>query len=283
MNIQTVIGGIRFRFISDFEIKIEESLTPFLCTEEGISDVNVKVISNKIKAVKPQIQMRGEDTLLEYYYKEEKRVCLAKGGIRGYLSTTIYDEEFVDLECQLHFPEDESLRTLGTLLRLLPMCEILQQKGALFFHASQIEVNGKGILFTAPSGTGKSTQAKLWQSHRGANIICNDRTLVRNDKTYGYPVDGSDPVISGEILPLGAIVLLKQGKENHIQRFLPKKALTNLFPQLIIEIWDDRARVLAVEQLISYISEYPVYLLECTPDERAVVCLEQQLKKDGVI
>ena len=283
MNIQVMIGGIRLGFDSDFEIEIEESLTPFLCTEESNCDVNVKITYNETKVVKPQAQMSGEDILLEHYHQEGQRVCLAKGGIRGYLATTVCDEKLSTLECQLHFRAEESARTLGTLLRLIPMCGILQQKEALFFHASQIEMDKKGVLFTASSGTGKTTQAKLWRSYRGAKIICNDRTVIRAGKTYGYPVDGSEPVISGTVLPLGAIVLLGQDKENRVRRLSPKEALIKLFPQLIIETWNEQSRILAVEQLITYVSKYPVYLLECTPDERAVVCLEQQLKMDGVI
>ena len=283
MNIQIMIGGIRFRLDSDFEIMVEESLTPFLCTSESDCDVSVKMISNDKKAGKPQIPMRGEDILLEYYYQNDQMTCLAKGGVGGYLSTTVYDESFASLECRLHFRANESMKTLGNLLRLLPMCGILQQKDVLFFHASQIEENGKGILFTAPSGTGKTTQAKLWRDFRGAKIVCNDRTLVRDGKTYGYPVDGSEPVISGEILTLGAIVLLEQKPENRVRRLTPKEALLKLLPQLIIDAWNPQARVLAIEQMITCVSQYPVYLLECTPDEAAVLCLEQQLKMDGVM
>lgn len=278
-----MIGGIRFLFDSDFEIIVDESLTPFLCINETCFDIKVKMICDEKKPEKPAVPMCGEDLLLEYYHYNSQIVCLTKGGVGGYLSTTVCDNSFKKIECCLHFNPVGAMKTLGNLLRLLPICLILQQKNVMFFHASQIEINGKGILFTAPSGTGKTTQAKLWRQYRGAHIICNDRTLIHEGKTYGYPVDGSEPVISGEILPLGAIVLLEQNTENLVRRLTPKEVLLKLLPQLIIAAWDSQARIRAIEQLIDLAGRCPVYLFQCTPNESAVGCLERQLKIDGVI
>lgn len=258
-------------------------MTPFLCINEETFDVNIKIVCKKEKEVRPQMKKSGEDLLLEYYQNEEQMMCLAKGGMGTYLSTTICDSSFWDVECTLHFMPDESMKVMGSLLRLLPIGAILQKKGVAFFHASQIAVDGKGIVFTAPSGTGKTTQAKLWKKFRDAEIICNDRTLIRNGQTYGYPVDGSEPVYSGEVHQLGAIVLLEQGKKDVVQRLSGKDTLVKLLPQLILAAWSGDARVLAIEQLIVLADRYPVYLFRCTPTESAVVCLEQQLKIDGVL
>ena len=138
-------------------------------------------------------------------------------------------------------------------------------------------------MFTAPSGTGKTTQAKLWKMYREARIVCNDRTLIQGGRTYGYPVDGSEPMCSGECFPLGAVVLLEQGTENQIRRLNPREAALKLFPQLVISMWNAEARILALDQLIQMMKNCPVYLLKCTPQEAAVQCLEKQLIADGVI
>lgn len=283
MNIQIMIGGIGFRFDSDFEIIVEEALAPFLCTNKEVIDVEIALISDKNRTIQPRVPMSGEDLLLEYYHEGDRLLCLAKGSVGRYLSTVVCDHDFTDLKCYLHDEPIGSMQSLGVLLRLLPMCAILQKKGVSFFHASQIAAGGKGILFTAPSGTGKTTQAKLWKEHRGAEMICNDRTLIRNGMTYGYPVDGSEPVGSDKIFPLGAIVLLEQGKEDVVQKLRPREALLKLYPQLIMSFWDPISRILATEQLISITKEYPVYLFRCTPEKSAVECLEQQFKIDGVV
>ena len=283
MSIHIMIGGIRFRFDSDFQIIVEKSLSSFLCIDEKYSDISVKITCGEKRTDRPQVLMDGEDLLLEYYHQNNKIMCLAKGGKGGYLSTTTCNDTFTELECCLHIQPNESMRTIGNLLRLLPMCMILQKSNVLFFHASQIGVNKKGIIFTAPSGTGKTTQAKLWKKYRGAKLICNDRTAIRDGKTYGYPVDGSEPVLSGEVLPLGAIVLLEQGREDAVRKLNMKESLFKLFPQLIIDAWNQESRLLAIEQLVSLAEQYPVYLFRCTKENSAVDCLEQQLKIDGVI
>lgn len=283
MNIQIMVGGIRFRFDSDFEIKVEESLTPFLFAEEQGFDICVKMICHKPCMIKPQGQKCGEDLLLEYYQQDEQIVCCAKGSSGRYLSTTICDSSFENMNCYLHFMPEGKMQLLGVLLRLLPMCAALQQKNVLFFHASQIEMGGTGILFTAPSGTGKTTQAKLWKTYRGANMVCNDRTLICGNRTYGFPIDGSEPVRSGEIHKLGAIVLLEQKEVDVIQRLKPKEAVFRLLPQLIFTVWDPSVKVMVIEQLIALTTKYPVYLLSCTQKESAVQCLEKQLEKDGVM
>lgn len=283
MNIQIMIGGIRFRVDSDCEITVEKSLTPFLCVDEEDCDVVVKIICTREKVEKPEAEKYGEDLLLEYYLQKDQFWCLAKGSRGEYISKTVCDGSLKYLNCYLYWKHMESMNTLGSLLRLVPTCIILQRKGALFFHASQIEVSGKGILFTAPSGTGKTTQAKLWKKYRDAKVICNDRTLIRKEKTYGYPVDGSEPVRSGKILPLGAIVLLEQGEKNFVRKLTPKEALLKLFAQLLLIAWDSEGKLTIIEQLTELLGKYPVYLLCCTPEESAVQCLEEQLKIDGVI
>ena len=64
MSIQIMIGGIRFQFDSDFEIRVEKSLTSFLCIEEETADIKIKMSFSESEAVKPQAQMIGEDLLL---------------------------------------------------------------------------------------------------------------------------------------------------------------------------------------------------------------------------
>ena len=262
---------------------MEESLSPFFCTSKSVNDVNVNVFRSDLSIDRPALPMRGEDLLLEYYDTADGMQCLAKGSVGRYLASTVCTSDLTCMECRVALSPEASMHSLGTLLRMIPIRTALQRRGTLFFHASQVAVGGKGIVFTAPSGTGKTTQAKLWRDYRGAGIICNDRTLIRNGITYGYPVDGSEPVISGETYPLAAVVLLEQAPQNSIRRLHVKEVLTRLMPQLVIDTWDPDARSLAAQQLLELMGNYPIYLLSCTADEAAVICLEQQLRMDGVL
>lgn len=283
MEYKLMIGGIGFHIISEFEIMIEESYAPFLNTQLPEQYITVEFSQNYAKAPKPTSGRLGEDLLLEYYRHEENLLCLAKGGWNGPLAITPCDPAYSHLVCYLNTEDYVPLDTLGNLFRYLPLRRALQHYNVLFFHASQVAIGNTGILFTAPSGTGKTTQAKLWRKHRGARLICNDRTLVREGLTYGFPVDGSEPVASNEVNRLSAVVVLGQSPTNRISKLKPSAALSMLMPQLVIDTWSEQARELALDQLLELIQRVPVYRLECTPDIRAVECLEAQLMADEVI
>lgn len=151
----------------------------------------------------------------------------------------------------------------------------------LIFHTSYIDVGGQGILFTAPSGTGKSTQAELWRVHREARVLNGDKagiTLLGTPMVHGVPFSGTSKICENVSLPLRTIVVLSQAPVNTIRRLRPSEAAvalcSNLFvDQVIPEEWS-----LALNLLLDLVSSVPIYALACTPDERAVQTLEQVLQ-----
>lgn len=158
---------------------------------------------------------------------------------------------------------------------------ILLHFQTLIFHASYINYNGKAILFAAPSQTGKSTQADLWQQYRGAEIVNGDKAAVRLNGgaavAHGLPFCGTSKICVNRSLPLQAIVLLSQASENTVRRLPPGEAVAALFPNVftdrsIPEEWD-----LTVRLLLDLVSLVPVYALACTPDIRAVETLEREI------
>ena len=244
------------------------------------------------KWVKPPLRSAvklGEDLIQTYYRREEKNYCIVWEGKKGAISCVEYDDTFSHVSCRI---QERLLpvapKSLGEILRYFPMRAILQQFLVLFFHAAQITYQETGILFAGPSGAGKTTQAKLWERFRNARIICNDRTLLRkqdgNWYSYGYPMDGSQPVRSGEVHVAGCIVLVKQSQngKSSIERMRVGKAMAELMPQLVIDRWSENARNQAAENLFLLLKEMPVYQLTATMDEQAVACLEKILKMDDI-
>ena len=283
MKFYLELGGVRFRFDSDCDIIVEESFAPFFRNCGNVTDVNIRLIHDFSDAPLPRTTMCGDDVLMEYYWEDAQLLSLTKGGQGRYLSSCLSSPDLREMTCWLNFSPGSPLDTLGGILRMVPMRRTLLQHGVLFIHASQIGLGDKGILFTAPSGTGKTTQAKLWHKFRGAELLCNDRTLTDGHLTYGFPTDGSEPVITGERRSLGAIVVLQQAPQNTVRRLRPREILLQLLPQIVLDTWDPAAAPAAMELILNLIPQTPVYLLRCTPDEHAVQCLEQQLLMDGVI
>lgn len=283
-----LLAGIRIRFLSESELDIDPALNNFIISTTAEADVTVRLSRDWDRFSLPSAPPLGEDALCRYYRQGEKRYCLTRGGPNKPVACSVYSPDCREILCVLNEkPFLMPPKNLGSILRMVPLRAVFQRFGVIFLHASRIFYQGKAILFTAPSGTGKTTQAKLWQQHRGAEILCNDRTLLRKMdglwRTYGYPLDGSEPVCSSAVAPLGAVVLLEQGPVNQVQQLRPAKALPRLMRQVVMDCWSGEARTAAMELLLRFMEEIPVFLLTCTPDEGAVKALETVLIEKEVI
>lgn len=104
----------------------------------------------------------------------------------------------------------------------------------LLLHGSAIAVDGEGFLFTAHSGTGKSTHTRLWRE-----VFGNRACMVNDDKPflalrpdgvwlYGSPWSGKHGLDSNICVPLKGICLLQRGTENRIGPACPEALLPML-------------------------------------------------------
>lgn len=167
----------------------------------------------------------------------------------------------------------------------LSLPQLLLPFHTLIFHASYIGWQGRGILFTAPSGTGKSTQAELWRRHRGTEVLNGDKAGVRlagRPTAHGVPFAGTSGICRNVSLPLGAVVVLSQAPENTLRRLPPSQAAAALFPNVFVDSVVRAEWSRTLELLLALVAAVPVYALACTPDERAVECLERALKEDAL-
>ena len=180
------------------------------------------------------------------------------------------------------FPEHLPLKIV---LECMNAEHLLSEANAFLLHSSYIEVNGKGILFTAPSGTGKSTQAELWKKFRGAEIINGDRAVVRwkADETEnivlaeGLPFAGSSEYCLNRSLPIQAIVRLEQAPKTSIRRIQGYEAFSSLLKECTMNTWDHKEMERLTEVAMHVTNTVPMFHLACTPDESAIVVLENAL------
>lgn len=150
----------------------------------------------------------------------------------------------------------------------------------MFFHASYVAYQGQGILFTAPSGTGKSTQAELWRKHRGAEIINGDKAAVslrEQPMLHSIPFSGTSGICKNVSLPLKAVVVLSQAPQNTVRRMGPAEIVSALCPNVFADQTVPEEWSLLLNLLLDLATSVPVYALACTPDERAVQALESVL------
>ena len=107
----------------------------------------------------------------------------------------------------------------------------------MLFHGSGVAVDGAGYLFTAKSGTGKSTHTRLWRELLGdrAIMINDDKPLIRISDSgaiiYGTPWDGKHHLSNNIAVSLKAICILERAKENAILPVTREEALPMLIQQ----------------------------------------------------
>lgn len=152
-------------------------------------------------------------------------------------------------------------------------------KDSMVLHCAYMVHNGKAILFSAPSETGKSTQANLWGKYRGSRTINGDRALLHKQSGIwtadGWPVCGSSEICNNEAYPIQAIVMLSQAPVNTIERWKGMKAFSNVYSQITINRWNQDIHNRAMNLIEDLVVSVPVYHLSCNISEDAVRCLEE--------
>ena len=176
------------------------------------------------------------------------------------------------------------MMTLDPLfLSLLCMERHTMNREHLVLHCAYMQRDGEAILFSAPSGTGKTTQATLWETHRGTRVVNGDKSLLaKRDGRWtanGWPVCGSSQVCHNESMPIRAIVMLSQGKENTITKLSPFQAFSQLYSQVTVNFWNRLAQQRAMDLIEDLVTNVPVYHLSCTISEEAVETLERELER----
>ena len=154
------------------------------------------------------------------------------------------------------------------------LAEKLFEYDTLVFHGSVIAVDGQGYLFTAKSGTGKSTHTRLWRQMLGdrAVMVNDDKPFLRaaSDCIFvsGSPWNGKHGLGNNIEVPLKAICILERGEQNEIQRISAGEAVMMLLQQ------SNRPRQPGLmpkymELLESVAGKTAFYRLKCNKDPEA--------------
>ena len=144
----------------------------------------------------------------------------------------------------------------------------------IMLHSSAVVVDGRAYLFTAPSGTGKSTHTSLYLREFGdrAYILNDDKPAIRlEDGTfyaYGTPWSGKNNISANERVPIAGICVLGRAEDNTITRIGGKAAIFGIYSQTMhpkSEEYMDKA-LSVIERIIEKI---PIWELKCNMSPEA--------------
>ena len=183
-----------------------------------------------------------------------------------------------------HFGENNlSAFYMERLALYRKIAEKLPFYDVFLFHGSAVAVDGKAYIFTARSGTGKSTHTRLWRELLGekAVMVNDDKPLIRVDASgtatvYGTPWNGKHQLSRNIAVPVRAICLLERAEENRIEEITEWEAL----PALIGQMYRP-ADAKALEKTLDLIDLMKVglYRLGCNMDISAARLSYQTMKE----
>ena len=174
------------------------------------------------------------------------------------------------LELNPHLPDEEMADYLGTGAKFAK--ELLAYDG-LYLHASAVVLEGKAYLFSAPSGTGKSTHTKKWCRLFGATYLNDDKPVLRFVDNawmvYGTPWSGKHDLSSPIGVPLGGIAFLWRGKENAIEKIPAEKAIPKFMSQSLWLVSTPEEMEMQLSLVDRLLRSFPIWELTCRNDDEA--------------
>ena len=212
-----------------------------------------------------------------YHFQDAEEIRLINEALREYKKTMPNPKEYKNADKAAFKPEFPLINSTDQAMRYA----LLHHNGFMV-HASAISYDGQGILFSAPSGTGKTTHTKLWEeTYDSAFILNDDSPIIRfmeDGKAYacGSPWAGASGEARNVIVPLKAIVFLRQGETNEICRLQTLQALQWLLGSVNRPV--EKGLMDKLFTLIHLLlSDTPCYLLKCRPDRDAVETVRNEL------
>ena len=263
-------AGMLFRILAPRPLCLPENLQSFL-TDEASKDRPDWFV--EVSFGTENVQFGELDSVKRFHWKDDEyfwRIVPAGG----------------DNTCRLFVPEGIADKfvinanwTLFLMLErmLLPFARII-------LHSSAVVYDGQAILFTAPSGTGKSTQASLWEACTGAEIINGDKVIVSaNDDipmAYGGPIAGTSRIFKDMQAPIRAIVYLHQGPENKLTFLDRRHAFMALYSQTVKSSDDAAFNEALIPLIAKIVDKVPVVDYFCQPNASAVEYLQGRLNSN---
>ena len=155
------------------------------------------------------------------------------------------------------------------------MINYLAQGYGVIIHACGIDFNGKGMLFTGESGTGKSTLANLWDREKAGTVLSDDRTIVRyidgEFRMYGTPWHGEAKFGAPPGVKLEKIFFLRHSQKNTIQQLSRVESVLRMLQCSFPPYWDAAGMEFTMAFFEKVATHVACHELAFKPDKRLAV------------
>lgn len=163
-----------------------------------------------------------------------------------------------------------------SFLILNKLCiEIFEKFNGFFFHSSSLMIDNEAYVFTAKSGTGKSTHTALWRKLFGDKVkmINDDKPIIRkhngNFYIYGTPWMGKSEIGSNAKALVKAVFVLERGIENCVKSVSVGEVFGNLLEATLVFHEKDKM-IRLLDMYDEFFSSTRLFKLKCNTEISAV-------------
>ncbi len=232
-------------------------------------------------------EIAGLKVLMTTYYDRVKELA------KEYLARTDWDEPDRELDLGEEYYkeqiesglEDIDIETMEYVATGALFNRFLIAHDGLMLHSSAVVVDGYAYLFSADSGTGKSTHTNLWLEKFGedAFIINDDKPAIRNIDgewyVFGTPWCGKNNTNKNAKAKLGAIVFLERSDENWIEEEDVQAAIPKFFKQTVRRLNVEKNMDIVLSRMEKILSEVPIYKMGCNISEEAAEMAYEKIRR----
>lgn len=265
---------------TNFKVKMASRIMnyQFKRYENDFKDDDYVYIESKVveEIVIPNKECDSRTKYYELYY------------IDDYIVQILFNEEmevhgkiiYKNNECYIEMYDGALDRKEYLFTEYAAIYYILKKQEAILIHSSSIKYKDYGILFSAKSGTGKSTQAKLWKQYEDIIQINDDKNLLLEENgelyIYGNPWSGKSVIDSNVKAKLTHLIFIYQNKENVITKISKREQMLLLLPQITnTSFMYDKAKW---HRLTNLLLQCDARRLGCTISKEAVELLKNNLE-----
>lgn len=282
MYYEVQIANIGFKINSPWDLNFRKEEKVFETIIDTSNYITVVIdIVDKIPFSLDKILYRYEDVIISKDYQHnEFRTYTAT-----FLSTKPIYAQSVLKNNSIHIYYLKSSNIWNNpnmhIWNLLHLEQLLLRNDCMILHCSYMMYKDKAILFSAPSGTGKTTQAKLWEKIYGSKIINGDKCVLKreNGKWFacGFPYHGSADECENLTYPVKAIVAVRQNPEDYIELLHPLFQVTNVYSEITVNSWNEYDVNKTMDLIEDLCNQVTVIKQHCTMNDTAAQTLHQYL------
>ncbi|MBQ4527657.1 MAG: hypothetical protein II998_06270 [Clostridia bacterium] len=238
-----LIADFKISVDSDYDKVLTESLSQYENDFDGSADIKININKTKEIIVNEYINV-SKITDGKFYCNHNglDRVIFYDDNSEKIMAVITFSDDYSNIEIlahdvkQIYDISDERyiFNLVGNAIHYS-----MRMHDAVVFHSSAISYDGRGVVFSAVSGTGKSTHTGLWQQVYPETVMVNDDMPVIRVKNNGdvilcgTPWAGTTGINTNIVVPLEAVVFLSRSVHNHIEPIDCQNAIKNFFEGLV--------------------------------------------------